>query len=275
MTAQGASARNLPTATAGAAHCLQLQELHCTLGTRPVLRGLSAQPLYGGQVVAIVGPNGAGKSTLLRSIAGFVSCEAAQLALDGLDLRPLRAVMRASLLRYLPQAAPGMLHLTVHDCLRVALHAKGRFPSEESRQRIATTASELGLNALLTRYVDELSGGQKQLVWLAQALLHRPAAMLLDEPLTALDPNHQHHVMRLLRHLATEHNLLVLVVLHDLNMAVRYADQVLVLQQGRCIAQGPAADALVPDVLASAFQVEARVERCSLGTSFIVIDHLL
>ncbi|NLC35972.1 MAG: ABC transporter ATP-binding protein [Alcaligenaceae bacterium] len=259
---------------ASAPSSLLLQDLHCALGTRPVLQGLSARPLPGGQVVAVAGPNGAGKSTLLRCIAGFLPCQAERLELDGLDLRPLAAARRSATVRYLPQAAPGILHLNVYDCLRVALHAQGR-PPADAAQRIASTAANLGLTDLLPRYLDELSGGQKQLVWLAQALLHQPRALLLDEPLAALDPNHQHHVMRLLRRLAGEQNLIIVVVLHDLNMAVRYADQVLVLHEGRIIAQGPAEEALAPAVLARAFRLEARVERCRLGTPFIIIDDLL
>lgn len=254
---------------------LQLQDLHCTLGTRHVLRGLSIRPLQGGQVVAVVGRNGAGKSTLLRSIAGFVSCKSAQMQLGGTDLRPLKAAARAATVRYLPQATPGSLHLTVYDCLRVALHAFRSVPGGEPRQRIAETAAGLGLQDLLSRNVDELSGGQKQLVWLAQALLHRPRALLLDEPLTALDPHHQHHVMKLLRRLASEQDLVIVVVLHDLNMAVRYADQAIVLHEGQVVAQGPVDHALTPDVLAQAFLVASRIERCSHGSPFIVIDDLL
>lgn len=253
---------------------LRLQGLHCTLGTRPVLRGLDAQALSGGEVIAVVGRNGAGKSTLLRSIAGLLPCQAETLKLGDTDLRPVSPARRSALLRYLPQAAPGHLHLSVHDCLQVALHAQRRHPPVDARQRIADTASDLGLSELLDRYVDELSGGQKQLVWLAQALIHQPRALLLDEPLAALDPNHQHHVMQLLRRLAAERQLIVLIVLHDLNMAVRYADQVLVLHEGRTLAQGPASDTLTPAVLNQAFQVQGRLERCSQGISHIIIDHL-
>lgn len=258
-----------------AGNTLLLQSLHCTLGTRPVLQGLDVQPLHGGQVIAVVGRNGAGKSTLLRCIAGLLPCRAERLQLCGIDLRPLRAPARSSVLRYLPQAAPGTLHLTVHDCLQVALHAQGGRPGPDARRRVIDTVADLGLSELLTRHVDELSGGQKQLVWLAQALLHQPHALLLDEPLAALDPNHQHHVMRLLRRLAGMQQLVILIVLHDLNMAARYADQVLVLHEGRAIAQGPAASALTPDVLANSFQISARVEHCTQGTPLVIVDDLL
>lgn len=260
---------NLPPAL------LEISNLHCSLGQRHVLRGLSCQPLRASELVAVVGPNGAGKSTLLRCLAGFVPCQAEHIELNGRDLRPLKTVQRSALLRYLPQASPGPLNLTVFECLQVALNAQPKSKKADGIQHIIDTATKLGLDAMLARPVDELSGGQKQLVWLAQALLHEPRVMLLDEPLAALDPNHQHHVMRLLRKLAADHNLLVMIVLHDLNMAARYADQILVIRTGELIAQGPANQALRPTVLAEAFQVEARVELCTQGTPLIIIDDLL
>ncbi|NYT23967.1 ABC transporter ATP-binding protein [Alcaligenaceae bacterium] len=262
----------MTTATGGA---LLLGGLHCTLGQRQILKGLDAAPLHSGRLTAVLGRNGVGKSTLLRSIAGFIPCTAERMHLGGLDLRPLGAAARAATLRYLPQSAPGGLHLTVYDCLLVALNAHHRHPSPEARRRIDEMASGLGLEPMLNRYLDELSGGQKQLVWLAQALIHRPRILLLDEPLAALDPNYQHHVMKLLRRLAAEQDLIVLVVLHDLNMAMRYADQAMVLHDGRVIAQGPVRQALDPGILAQAFLVAARVEHCSRGTPLIVIDDLL
>lgn len=254
---------------------LSLRELHCTLGTRRVLTGLSAEPLHSGRIVAVLGRNGVGKSTLLRSLAGFATCSATRMHLGDLDLRPLKASARAKTVRYLPQTGPGALHLSVQDCLRVALNAQGHHTETEARQRIGHVSTDLGLDDLLDRYFDELSGGQKQLVWLAQALIHRPRVLLLDEPLAALDPNYQHHVMKLLRRLASELGLILLVVLHDLNMALRYADDALVLHEGIVMAQGPVAQALSPEVLARAFLVEARVERCSRGTPMVVIDDLL
>lgn len=263
------------TASISAPFTLQLQGLNCTLGSRPILREFTIQPLASGQIVAIVGRNGAGKSTLLRSIAGLLPCEAHTLQLGDIDLRRLKAAGRSAALRYLPQAAPGLLHLSVHDCLQVALRAQGHRLPAGAQEHLATTAADLGLSELLAHPVDELSGGQKQRVWLAQALIHRPHILLLDEPLAALDPHHQHHVMRLLRRLTQERTLLVLVVLHDLNMALRYADQILVLHEGRAIAQGPASSALTAETLAQAFQIRARLENCSLGIPHIIVDDLL
>ena len=263
------------TSTQATTNALLLRGVHCTLGERHVLKGLDAAPLQSGRLTAVLGRNGVGKSTLLRSIAGFIPCTADEMHLGEVDLRPLSAAARAANLRYLPQSAPGGLHLTVHDCLLVALNAHHRHPSMEAHRRIDEIAGSLGLANMLHRYLDELSGGQKQLVWLAQALIHRPRVLLLDEPLAALDPNYQHHVMKLLRRLSVEQDLIILVVLHDLNMAMRHADQAIVLHDGRVIAQGPTQKALDPTVLAQAFLVDARVEYCSRGTPLIVIDNLL
>lgn len=254
---------------------LIIQALHCTLGSRPVLRGLDTAPLRGGRITAVLGRNGVGKSTLLRCIAGFAPCRATALHLDRRDLRPLKAAARADAIRYLPQAGPGLLHLTVRDCLRVALNARHPHSASDASVRIADTASELGLEHLLDAHLDELSGGQKQLVWLGQALIHRPRVLLLDEPLAALDPNYQHHVMKLLRRLAEALNLIILVVLHDLNMAMRYADDALVLHDGTVMSQGPIEKAISPEVLARAFLVSARLECCSRGTPLVIIDDVL
>lgn len=254
---------------------LAVQGLSCRLGTNQVLQSLSLPALLPGQVAALLGPNGSGKSTLLRSVSGLVAATAATLAWNGTDLRALAAQTRAQHIRYLPQSLPESIHLTVTEAVLVALHAHGTLPQQRAMARTDTVLNELGIGHLGPRFLDELSGGQRQLVGLAQALVREPAVLLLDEPLASLDLNYQHHVMQLLRRLARDRQLLVIIVLHDLNMALRYADIALLLRRGSLIASGMPTSVITSANLAQAFQIHARVESCSKGYSNVVVDDLI
>ena len=134
--------------------------------------------------------------------------------------------------------------------------------------------NDLGISTLASRYLDELSGGQKQLASLAQALVRRPRLLLLDEPLSALDLNYQFHVMDVLRSQTRQHRLITLVVLHDLNIALRHADHALLLHRGAIQAQGLPADVVTPHSLREVYRVQARVERCPQGQAQVHVDGL-
>lgn len=254
---------------------LQVSGLTCTLGTHPVLRGLTLPVLRGGELVALLGRNGSGKSTLLRSIAGIVPAHADALMLDAVDFRSLAARARAERMRYLPQSLPDFVHLTVTEAVLVALKARRSISTATAMQKVAAILGDLGMEHLGSCFLDELSGGQKQLVGLAQALVHEPAVLLLDEPLASLDLNYQHHVMQLLKELARARGLLVVIVLHDLNIALRYADTALLLHGGSLLASGEPASVITPQHLARAFLVKTRVEQCSLGYSNVFVDDLI
>ncbi|OWT54236.1 ABC transporter ATP-binding protein [Candidimonas nitroreducens] len=245
------------------------------LGGRGILSGLDIPPLPAGALVALLGPNGSGKSTLLKALAGLVPARAARLALGATDLRPMAAAARAHYLRYLPPGLPADVHLSVFEAVMVALRARpGAAPATNAARRVAAVLDELGIAALADRYLDELSDGQRQLAGLAQAMVHEPAVLLLDEPLTALDLNHQHHVMQILLGLAHERRILVVLVLHDLDMALRYADQALLLTHGALLAAGTPAEVIRPDHLARAFSILARVESSSLGHPHVLVSGL-
>lgn len=256
-------------------HALNVHGVSCKLGSNQVLDELTLPTLYGGQLVALIGPNGSGKSTLLRSIAGLDPAHVSTLTLNGSDLRQLPVRLRAEQIRYLPQVLPRAIHLTVVEALLVALNARRTTGTPDAMIKIQHVLNDLGIADLGSRYLDELSGGQRQLVSLAQYLVHEPAVLLLDEPLASLDLNYQHHVMQLLKRLTASNGLLIIIVLHDLNVAMRYADFVLMLHKGQLAGSGTAASVLTPESLAETFLVQARVEPCSRGYANILVDDLI
>jgi iron complex transport system ATP-binding protein len=256
------------------ADTLVIEGLSASYGSRAVLRELTAPPCEPGTVVALVGPNGAGKSTLLRVLAGLRPARG--LARFGtLNLLTASASDHAARVAFMPQAIPERVSLTVFEAIlsamRVAYGRGGLTTSRADRERAVAILARVGLTDYAHRQLDQLSGGERQLASLAQALVRDPALLLLDEPTSALDLGHQVTVMSLVRELAAEGRL-VLMVLHDLNLAVRWADRVIVLRDGRIDAIGAPIDALTPQVLARTYGVAARVERCSRGLVQILID---
>lgn len=256
---------------------LDIQNLSLAYGKRTVISSLSLEPvLQAGQLVALLGPNGCGKSTLLKAIAGLHKAQQGQVSLDGQNLTRLSFEERAQHVVYLPQSLPASVHLRVFESVLVAANASGH-PSPATTQeheRIMQMLQRLGIEHLAMHYLDQLSGGQKQLVGLAQALIRKPRLLLLDEPLSALDLNYQFHVMDLLAQETHNHQITTLIVLHDLNIALRHCDYALLIHDGGLLAQGKPGDVITPAALAQAYGVQARVEHCSLGTSHIVIDGL-
>lgn len=245
------------------------------LNSRLILSELNLPDLGAGQMVALLGPNGSGKSTLLKSLAGLVPASCETLRLGSRDLRPLAASRRAEHIRYLPQSLPNDIHLTVVESMLVALRARRPLDNRHALAAVQAMLEEMGITHLANRYLDELSGGQKQLVGLAQALSHEPEVLLLDEPLASLDLSHQHHVMQLLARLTKERGLLTLIVLHDLNSALRCCDQALLMRDGALIASGSPQAVITAESLAATFLVHARIETCSQGRPYVLVDGLL
>ncbi|SPU51443.1 ABC transporter ATP-binding protein [Bordetella trematum] len=252
---------------------LQVQGLAVRYGTRQVLDSIDIAALPAGSLTALLGPNGSGKSTLLKALAGLQPAQA-RLLLDGEDVQRWPRVRRGQQLVYMPQALPRAVRLSVFEALLIAAHTGRSGPSDRARQA-ARLLQQLGIAALAERRLDELSGGQLQLVGLAQALIRQPRVLLLDEPLSALDLNHQFHVMQRLRSETQAHGLITLVVLHDLDTALRHADQALMLHQGRVLAQGLPSEVIEPDTLARAYGVQARIVGGELGHPHVHIDGLI
>jgi iron complex transport system ATP-binding protein len=235
---------------------LEADNLQFSYGDRPVLRGVSVR-LAAGEVVALIGPNGSGKSTLLRVLLGQLRAAAGEVLWDGRNVRawPRRELARR--VAYLPQSPTVEPEQTVLDVLR-----NGRAPywgafGVESARDVAVVdqvARQLGLHEFLRRPIGELSGGQRQSVFVGRCLVQEPAALLLDEPNTFLDLRHQVGLLRLLKALAKERRLGVMMASHDLNLAGMTADRLVLLEEGCVAREGSINEVLAPELLTRVYK---------------------
>jgi iron complex transport system ATP-binding protein len=237
---------------------IAIRNVSVGLSGRQILRDVTLE-LPQKALVALVGPNGAGKTTLLRTIAGLLRPSGE--VLSGTDrIASLSAIERACRFAYLPQGHVMHWPLPARDIVALGRYPHGatdptRLP-EKDAAAVDRAMKATGVVALGDRPVTELSGGERSRVALARVLAVEAPVILADEPTASLDPRYQIDVMRLL-HAAAERGTLVIVVTHDLGLAARFADIVLVLSDGRLVAQGSPAQALSDQVLSGVFGVEA------------------
>ncbi|EAY0431145.1 ABC transporter ATP-binding protein [Salmonella enterica] len=253
---------------------LTLRSFSAGYSTLPVIADLNVPLLPRGKITVLLGPNGCGKSTLLRSLAGLNKADGEAL-LDGEDLMSLSLAERAQKVVFLPQSLPQGVHLHVLESIVVAQRASGGGEGAGNKAQVLAILEQLGIAHLALHYLDQLSGGQRQLVGLAQSLIRRPALLLLDEPLSALDLNYQFHVMDLVRRDTQAQNRVTVVVVHDINVALRHGEHVLMLKDGRLVASGAPETVITAERLAEVYWVRGRVERCSLGKLQVVLDGVI
>jgi iron complex transport system ATP-binding protein len=232
---------------------IDIEDLGMRYGRHVALAGvsLSAMP---GEILGVLGPNGSGKSSLVKAMAGILPY-AGVVRFDGSAQRP-------SVIGYMPQDHQSRAALTVLET--VLLGRLGRLRLRVTDEDLAAAErvlSEIGIAHLVMRDLEALSGGQRQLVFLAQALASAPRVLLLDEPFSALDIRHQLEVAELLARLTREKGLTTILVLHDLPMAARLADRIALLQNGRLTALGSSADVLASPAMRAVFHVEFVAER--------------
>ncbi|GII00700.1 ABC transporter ATP-binding protein [Planobispora takensis] len=252
---------------------LQAVDVRLGYGDRVVVDGLDLG-IEAGTVTTIIGPNGCGKSTLLRALGRLLKPSGGEVLLDGkrIDRMPTKEVAR--ILGVLPQAPTAPEGLTVAD-----LVARGRHPhqtwyrqwSSDDEAAVGEALSMTGLGDLGERPLDELSGGQRQRAWISMALAQGTDLLLLDEPTTFLDLAHQIEVLELVRRLHGELGRTVVMVLHDLNLAARYADRLVAMRAGKVVAAGTPSEVLTESLLAEVFDLDAKViEDPVAGTPLVV-----
>jgi iron complex transport system ATP-binding protein len=230
-------------------------------GEEPVVRDLSLT-ITDGKVTTIVGPNGCGKSTLLRTMARLLKPSSGEVLLDGESIHDISTKDVARRMALLPQSPVAPDGLLVRDLVGRGRHPHQRWFSQWSPEDEAVVEAALEMTDtadLRDRPLDQLSGGQRQRAWIAMTLAQDTELLLLDEPTTYLDLAHQVEVLDLVTRLNRERGRTVVMVLHDLNLAARYSDVIVVMKDGAIAGQGTPTDVFTPPMLADTFGLEADV----------------
>lgn len=234
-------------------------------GDRPVLQGVSTH-FPRGQLTSLIGPNGAGKSTLLMLLARLLEADSGDITLDERPAHTLPVKDYARLVATLRQSPAFNLRLTVQE-----LVAFGRFPysggrlTQEDQQQIDQALHFLDLDSLRHRYLDAISGGQRQMAFLAMTIAQQTPCLLLDEPLNNLDIRHAVHIMRALRRLCDEQGRTVVLVVHDLNFAANYSDRILAMKDGQIQHSGPVSEVIEAQRLEQLYGLRMHVQRNEHG----------
>jgi iron complex transport system ATP-binding protein len=242
---------------------LYTNDLNIGYGERLIVKDLNIE-IPDKKITTIIGPNGCGKSTLLKAITRIISQQSGTVFLDGMDISKENTKILAKKMAILPQTPESASGLTVGE-----LVSYGRFPFQKGFGRLTKRDYEIidwalevtGTIDYKFRSVDALSGGQRQRVWIAMALAQETEMIFLDEPTTYLDMAHQLEVLELLQKLNAEQERTIIMVLHDLNQAARFADYIIALKDGEIVKAGSCEEVINRDVLKKVFHIDAAIGR--------------
>ena len=250
-----------------------MKDLSFFAGKKQILQNLNLTLSYG-QFVSIIGPNGAGKSTFLKCLAAVTKPTYGVISIDGIPLNRLKNEERAKTIGYVPQHFQQSFPMSVREYIML-----GRKPyikwnvTNIDQQIVEQTLQYLKLENLQHNYVDELSGGERQRTSIARALVQQPTIFMLDEPISALDIKHQIQVLNSIKQLAND-NTLVIVVLHDLELAARYSDYVVLMNKGEIYKEGNPLEVITEQSLREVYEVHAQIRPNDFGLDITVIESI-
>lgn len=246
---------------------LRVSNLRVAYGGTAVIAGLSLPPVPAGELTVLLGPNAAGKSTFFKAIAGLVDSESDTLSLQGESLLSLSKPQRFREVCYMPQQFSNAAALSVFEVVLLARkQLQGWRVSADDIRSVEAQLEQVGILSLADRQIYELSGGQQQLVSLCQSLVRPARVMMLDEPTSALDLKRQLQVLQLVREQTRQRQLVTIVALHDLSLAARFADHVIVMQQGQVKSFGQTEQVFTSGVIEETYGVALQLLRCQQGS---------
>jgi len=240
---------------------LTLSNITASYGKAPVVTGVSAA-FAAGRLTVLAGPNGCGKSTLLRAIMGFLPDIRGDVSLDGQPVAKIGRRMLARRIAYLAQESSCPDYMTLGELVELGGYARYSLmggPSDRDRQLFREALETVGLADKAHLPVNTLSGGQRQRAWIAMVLAQDTDIVLMDEPVNHLDVKYQYSVLSLVRALVRNHGKTVIMVLHDLNLAAAFADDIILMKAGRILASGPVPSTITSENVARVFDLEAEV----------------
>jgi iron complex transport system ATP-binding protein len=250
---------------------LEVKDLSFSYNSEKVLNDITMQvePM----LTAVIGPNAAGKSTLLKCFAGILKPEGS-LQFDGRHLGHYSRGELQDIISYLPQDNTNRAVLTVYETVLLGrLNSLSWRVSDQDLEIAMGIMEDVGIASLARRPLNELSGGQRQMVHIAQAMVRNPQIFLLDEPTSNLDLAHQFEIFSFIKSLTVKRGLTTLVALHDLNMAARFADRIVVLNRGTIAASGEPVEVLTVDMIRQVYGVHARITTDADGLPLVTPIH--
>lgn len=254
---------------------IQVKDLEVRYGDKIAVKGANIQ-IYDGEIVTIIGPNGSGKSTLIKSMSRCLKPKAGKILLDGMNINKIPTKVISRKMAILPQVKNVSGDITVES-----LVSYGRYPHLNFGKRLKKSDYETidwaiektGLGDIKTQNVITLSGGERQRAWIAMALAQKPEILILDEPTTYLDISYQLEVLELIKDLNKSLGITVVMVLHDLNQASRYSDNIYVLNDGQICKYGKPSNIINPKLLKDIFRIEAHVYEDEVNCCPYFIPH--
>lgn len=263
--------QNIGQTVAAGLVLLEAQDLTAGYADGFALRDISFR-VHAGEALGVVGPNGSGKSTLLRALSGFLSSSSGAVLLEGRPVDKMSITERAQRMACVPQGIEMPVAFTVREIVSLGRlpYVSGWMPLRaQDRRIIERSMSILALTHMADRPLNELSAGERQRALIAMAMTQEPRVMLLDEPTAHMDVEHAVSLMRLIMEMTRAHHIAAVVSLHDLNLAAAFCDRIMLLDAGRIVAQGNAAEVLTPDTLARVYRLPFERLPRSDGTALI------
>ena len=248
---------------------LKVKDVEFSYASVPILKNICIE-LAASEMLGVVGPNGAGKSTLLRCIDRILKPQRGSILLDEREIKKMSMIELAKKLGYIPQSTSQVFPATVFDTVLLGRRPHvGWRSGEKDRKKVLKALQMLNIEKFAMRDINELSGGQQQKVFIARALTQEPDVLLFDEPTSNLDIKHQLEVMEIIKSIVREKEISAIMAIHDLNLASRYADRIIMMNGGEIFSAGDSVSVLTSESIKRVYGVEAEVKTIH-GRPYIV-----